>query len=239
MESAERTCCNADSTSTWSSRRSRAQLRYRCAANRSGRRSRGIAAGVSDRRQNRFCGRIAPVVTAGKTPKAKFDLSPYRSLEAVAGDLGHWKLVLKRLAEKDMPPKAAKANPDEKLRDRVVGWIRRLRRHEAQKNAGDPGPVLARRLSNAEYNYAIRDLTGVDIRPTRDFPIDPANKAGFDNSGESLTMSPALLKKYLTAAREVAKSSGAAPGWNHVRPASRSRLYGSRQVLRAPYRELL
>ena len=45
-----------------------------------------------------------------------------------------------------------------------------MRASEAQKNAGDPGTVLARRLSNAEYNYTIRDLTGVDIRPTRGFP---------------------------------------------------------------------
>ena len=67
-----------------------------------------------------------------------------------------------------------------------------------------PAPVLARRLSNAEYNYTIHDLTGVDIRPAREFPVDPANLAGFDNSGESLTMSPALLTKYLQAARLVA-----------------------------------
>ena len=64
--------------------------------------------------------------------------------------------------------------------------------------------MLARRLSNAEYDYTIRDLTGVDIRPAREFPVDPANTAGFDNSGESLTMSPALLKKYLQAAHDVA-----------------------------------
>ena len=38
---------------------------------------------------------------------------------------------------------------------------------------------------------ASRDLTGVDLRPTREFPVDPANEAGFDNSGESLSMSPA------------------------------------------------
>ena len=63
--------------------------------------------------------------------------------------------------------------------------------------------MLVRRLSNAEYNNSIRDLTGVDMRPTREFPVDPANTAGFDNSGESLSMSPALLNKYLQAAREV------------------------------------
>jgi hypothetical protein len=44
----------------------------------------------------------------------------------------------------------------------------------------------------------------VDIRPTKEFPVDPANQAGFDNSGESLAMSPALVKKYLDAARTVA-----------------------------------
>ncbi|MGH9661677.1 MAG: DUF1587 domain-containing protein, partial [Bryobacteraceae bacterium] len=44
----------------------------------------------------------------------------------------------------------------------------------------------------------------MDLRPAREFPVDPANAAGFDNSGESLSMSPVLLGKYLQAAREVA-----------------------------------
>ena len=90
------------------------------------------------------------------------------------------------------------------MRAQVIGWIDRLRAREAERNAGDPGPVLPRRLSNAEYDYTIRDLLGVDLRPTKEFPVDPANEAGFDNSGESLTMSPALLKKYLEAARGLA-----------------------------------
>ena len=60
---------------------------------------------------------------------------------------------------------------------------------------GDPGTVLARRLNNAEYNYTIRDLTGQDMQLTRQFPVDPANTAGFDNSGESLAMSPALIPR--------------------------------------------
>src|SRR5207249_5929737 len=102
-----------------------------------------------------------------------------------------------------MPPEEAKEPPPDELRPRVNGLIHPMRKHEALRNAGNPGAVLARRLSNAEYDYTIRDLTGVDIRPTQEFPVDPANEAGFDNSGESLTMSPALLKKYLEAARKV------------------------------------
>ena len=140
---------------------------------------------------------------SGKTPAAQFDLGPYTSTAAVIKDYAHWNTVLDRLTAADMPPKAVKQPPPE-ARQAVIDWIRAMRTSEAQKNAGDPGVVLARRLSNAEYNYTIRDLTGVDIRPTREFPVDPANTAGFDNSGESLTMSPALLNKYLQAAREVA-----------------------------------
>jgi hypothetical protein len=101
-----------------------------------------------------------------------------------------------------MPPKQAQ-QPSADARQEVIDWVQAVRMNEARKNAGDPGPVMVRRLSNAEYNNTIRDLTGVDMRPTREFPVDPANTAGFDNSGESLTMSPALLNKYLQAAREV------------------------------------
>jgi hypothetical protein len=89
-------------------------------------------------------------------------------------------------------------------RRQAMDWLQAVIEHETKRQAGDPGIVLARRLNNAEYNYTIRDLTGVDIQPTREFPEDPSSSAGFDNSGESLVMSPPLLKKYLKAAREVA-----------------------------------
>ena len=138
---------------------------------------------------------------SGEKPKAKFDLSPYDSTESAIEDFGHWELVLDMLAEGEMPPEDEEKQPTPEARAEIVEWIRAIRTREAERNAGDPGVVLARRLSNAEYDYTIRDLTGVDIRPTREFPVDPANEAGFDNSGESLTLSPALLKKYLDAAR--------------------------------------
>ncbi|MDB5300983.1 MAG: cytochrome [Phycisphaerales bacterium] len=138
-------------------------------------------------------------------PKGDLDLSPFTSLGAVTKDFPRWELVHERLAAGDMPPAKAKQHPDAQLRREVVDWVEAVRREEARRNAGDPGPVFARRLSNAEYDYTIRDLTGVDIRPTAEFPVDPANEAGFDNSSESLAMSPALLKKYIDAARRVSE----------------------------------
>ena len=122
----------------------------------------------------------------------------------MAKDLPRWELVLEQLEAKSMPPAKAKQKPTAEARAALVDWIGAVRKLEATRHAGDPGPVPARRLSNAEYDNTIRDLTGVDLRPTREFPVDPANEAGFDNSAESLAMSPALLKKYLEAARSVA-----------------------------------
>ena len=139
---------------------------------------------------------------SGEAPAARFDLRSYATLDMVVRDYTRWAMVLEKLTAKEMPPKPV-AQPPAEVRQQVIDWIQAVRLSEARKNAGDPGPVLARRLSNAEYDYTIRDLTGTDIRPAREFPIDPANPAGFDNSGESLTMSPMLLKKYLQAAREV------------------------------------
>jgi uncharacterized protein DUF1592/uncharacterized protein DUF1588/uncharacterized protein DUF1587/uncharacterized protein DUF1585/uncharacterized protein DUF1595 len=153
---------------------------------------------------------IRPFVTtyctgchSGPEPSASLDLQRYTTMESVVDDFAHWALVQRKLTAKEMPPASMKQPPEE-LRRQVIEWITALRKYESRKTAGDPGPVLARRLSNAEYNYTVRDLMGVDLRPAREFPIDPANQAGFDNSGESLAISPALMSKYLDAARRIA-----------------------------------
>ncbi len=140
-----------------------------------------------------------------KAPAAQFDMRLYSTTEAVAQDLGHWRLVTEKLTSGAMPPKGM-PQPPEEARKQVTEWIQALQRSEARKHAGDPGPVLTRRLSNAEYNNTIRDLTGVDIQPAREFPVDPATLEGFDNSGESLVMSPGLFNKYLQAAHQVSEN---------------------------------
>ena len=137
---------------------------------------------------------------------AQFDLRPYTTMAVVVKDHQHWALVLEKLQAGEMPPQVAKEQPTNEERQAVIAWVDAMRKAEAKRNAGDPGLVLARRLSNAEYNNTIRDLTGQDLKPAREFPVDPANQAGFDNSGESLAMSPSLLTKYLQAAREVANA---------------------------------
>src|SRR4030095_4146509 len=137
-------------------------------------------------------------------PAETCDMPPYSTIEAVVDDFARWRLMSERLSAGQMPP-ATMPQPPAALREQVLDWIQAVGISEARKHAGDPGRVPARRLSNAEYNNTIRDLTGVDIQPAREFPVDPANTEGFDNSGESLTMSPSLFNKYLQAARQVSE----------------------------------
>jgi hypothetical protein len=171
-----------------------------------------VAAVAATDLESRFTKQVHPFLETycischgAEKPKADFDLSPYSTMNRVVADYANWELVLEKLESGEMPNEKAEKFPTDKLRHEIIDWIQAMRKAEGKKNAGDPGPVLARRLSNAEYDYTIRDLTGADIRPTREFPVDPANQAGFDNSGESLAMSPALVKKYLQAAREVSE----------------------------------
>jgi hypothetical protein len=167
------------------------------------------AGALSPALEKQFARNVQPYVTkycvgchSGQMPAASLDLKSYQTTDAVLKDYPRWDTVHTRMAAKEMPPKPVPAPPEAESK-KVLDWISAVRAEELKKHAGDPGSVPARRLSNAEYNYTIRDLTGQDLRPTKEFPVDPANLAGFDNSSESLTMSSALLKKYLEAARMV------------------------------------
>jgi hypothetical protein len=95
-----------------------------------------------------------------------------------------------------MPPND-KPQPTLEERKTFIAAIESILLVEARKNAGDPGVVLPRRLSTTEYDLSIRDITGVTLRATADFPIDPAGGEGFNNTGEALGMTPNLLRSKL------------------------------------------
>src|SRR5439155_20571453 len=77
---------------------------------------------------------------------------------------------------------------------------------------------------NAEYDATIRDLTDVDLRPTREFPADGAAGEGFTNAAEALTdISPALFTRYLDAAKDVAEHAVLLPDGFRFSPAKTRR----------------
>ncbi len=66
-----------------------------------------------------------------------------------------------------------------------------------------PAPGL-HRLNRTEYANAIRDLLALDVDATKFLPADDSTR-GFDNIAGALTMSPALMEAYLSAAGKISR----------------------------------
>ncbi|HEX2875396.1 MAG TPA: DUF1592 domain-containing protein [Polyangiaceae bacterium] len=106
-------------------------------------------------------------------------------------------------------------------------------------------PELLHRLNRLEYNNTVRELLGTSLTPADDFPPD-SSLEGFDNLAEGLSLSPALMDLYASAARDLvqaalqvtpryreyfeAKALGKAPGYGFG--ASAFTLAGSSLVAR-------
>ena len=96
----------------------------------------------------------------------------------------------------------------------------------------NPGRPAIHRLNRAEYSNAIRDLLGVDLKPGEMLPVDDSGY-GFDNIADVLSVSPALLERYMSAARLVSRlavgDAGIKPAEEDFVPAAARRAGGSRQ----------
>ncbi len=140
---------------------------------------------------------------ASEMSEGDLDLEKFAALGDIRKATGVWLKVGEKLDSGEMPPKEGRRMPSE-ARQALRGWLTRYLKAEIFATAGDPGPVVLRRLSNAEYTYTLRDLTGLPLDPASEFPVDGAAGEGFTNTGNALVMSPALLSKYFDAAKGVA-----------------------------------
>lgn len=136
--------------------------------------------------------------------KGDLDLERFKTLADVMKHSKVWQGVVEQIALGEMPPKE-KPQMTAPEREKLLAWVNDTLDEAARLRAGDPGPVVLRRLNNAEYTYTIRDLTGVaSLDPAKEFPVDSASGEGFMNVGNSLVMSPSLVTKYLDAAKDIA-----------------------------------
>ena len=136
--------------------------------------------------------------------KGGFAFDGFPSTEQLLADHELWAKVDLHLRSHTMPP-VDKPEPslDERqdLRlwiDETVFWVNPER--------PDPGPIVMRRLTRAEYNNTVRNIFRISGEPANQFPPDDASH-GFDTAGASLQLSPMMLEKYLRAARQIAEEA--------------------------------
>ena len=122
---------------------------------------------------------------------------------SIADQWQEWEKVADMLEGGMMPPLDADAHPSDAERSATAVWIRdSLKAYEAD-HAGEPGPVTVRRLTSAEYAYALRDLTGVDIKVGIDASSDSVGGEGFANFGDVQFVQDETVERYLEAAKLV------------------------------------
>ena len=164
-------------------------------------------------------------ITCHSTEKQKgdLDLERFSSMEKVQRDPIVWQHALEQIRDGEMPPKD-KPQPSAEQMKVLTLWMHETLDTIAIASAGDPGPVVLRRLSNMEYTYTLRDLSGIEsLDPAKEFPIDGAAGEGFTNAGAGLVMSPSLLTKYLDAAKEIANHAVLTPDGLRFSPNTSSR----------------
>jgi mono/diheme cytochrome c family protein len=110
--------------------------------------------------------------------------------------------VLRKVRTGEMPPAGMPRPPAPVL----AAFTKSLEGALDQAAAAHPNPgrPAIHRLNRAEYSNAIRDILALDIQPGSSLPVDDSGY-GFDNIGDVLSVSPALLEKYMSVARMISR----------------------------------
>src|SRR5580698_7297786 len=115
------------------------------------------------------------------------------------GDI--WEKALRKLRAHQMPPPGS-PQPARQDADSFVAWM------EGALDAHTKGPtagyVPIQRLNRTEYAASVKMLLGVEVNAKEVLPQD-IQVEGFDNIADALSVSPAFLDQYVTAARQVAR----------------------------------
>ena len=124
-------------------------------------------------------------------------------LQNVGPNAEAWEKIARKFRTHEMPPPGL-PRPDNATYAAVTAHLESALDAAAAANP-QSGRVPVHRLNRTEYTNAIRDLLGLDIDGRAVLSTDDADQEGFDNVASVLTVSPALLENYLSAARMISR----------------------------------
>ena len=130
-----------------------------------------------------------------------------------------WEAVVQKLRGGMMPP-AGRPRPAPAEAEGFRRWLEAAL-DRAAAGRPEPGRVPTHRLNRAEYANAVRDLLALEVDGSALLPADVAGH-GFDNLAGTLALSPALMERYLSAARRISRLAVGDPG---IGPGFTSRAY--------------
>jgi mono/diheme cytochrome c family protein len=120
-----------------------------------------------------------------------------------------WEKVVRKLRAGVMPP-AGRPRPDEATHDAFVTWLEGELDRTAAAHPNPGRTETFHRLNRSEYQNAIRDLLDIEVNIADLLPADDSSY-GFDNMAGVLRLSPALMERYLSAAKTISRLAVGAP----------------------------
>jgi mono/diheme cytochrome c family protein len=108
--------------------------------------------------------------------------------------------VVRKLRAGLMPP-TRMPRPDSGTMESLIRWMEGELDRGSEPHLPPPG---LHRLNRTEYANAIRDLLDLKVDASKFLPVDDSTR-GFDNIAGALTMSPALMEAYLSAAGKISR----------------------------------
>lgn len=112
-----------------------------------------------------------------------------------------WEKAAALVKMKSMPPRDRFNLPTDEERQQFIAWVDTVgERWDAGEFGQNPGRTTIRRLTKNEFNYTIRDLFGLKIRPADNFPEDGGGEDGFDNNADALFLPPLLMENIVESA---------------------------------------
>lgn len=164
--------------------------------------------------------------------EGELDLESFADPQMTVEQPKIWEMVLAQIVDGEMPP-ADEPQLPAPLKAKLITSLQERLDQLALADAGDPGNVVLRRLSNREYTYTLRDLTGIaSLDPAKEFPADGAAGEGFTNAGAALVMSPSFLTKYLDAAKGIADHAVLLPSGMRFSPSTSRRDWTNESLAR-------
>jgi len=128
-------------------------------------------------------------------------LAPFDTERAVR-DAQTWEKVVRKLRTGMMPPSGA-PRPERAALDGLASQLESAIDRAATASPKPGAPVL-HRLNRAEYGNAVRDLLDLPIDAASMLPGDDSTE-GFDNIASVLSVSPALMQAYVSAAARISR----------------------------------
>jgi hypothetical protein len=119
-----------------------------------------------------------------------------------AQDAQVWEKVVRKVRTGMMPPANA-PRPDRATLDGLATTLETTIDRAAAASP-NPGAPALHRLNRAEYTNAIRDLLALPVDATALLPGDDSSE-GFDNMASVLSVSPALMQAYVSAAAKISR----------------------------------